>query len=196
MNKLALSALALVLAFGAGFMAHGWIQDGTVGKLQTEADYHRSVANDAKAKEREYARKASDAESRGMDAGRQAEALKLRVDALRGASIPSGKPMHSGSGVAVGSEPTAIPCAPDLLAIYPELIEAQDTQIAALKDQVNAQKGQIASLEKALRETELRADIQAQATRAALAGMRQARWINRAEGFAVGAVISYGWIKR
>ncbi len=196
MNKLALSVLALVLAFGAGFMAHGWIQDGTVGRLQSESDYHRSVANDAKAKAREYAGQAADAESRELDARRKAEALKLRIDYLRGANASPDSIHVVGSGMAVGFEPVTIPVPPDLLVLYPELIEVQDTQIAALKDQVAAQKGQIASLEKALRETELRADIQAQATKAALAGMRQARWINRAEGFAVGAVISYGWGKR
>lgn len=132
-----------------------------------------------------------EADNRGMEAGRTVVALR--------AKLAKATAQHASSD---GIIPPVVPVVDgpqeSVVAVQSELIAALDKQhaddldrIKARDERIKADDLQISGLNKALKLADLRADIQEQAANAALQGIKQAKWLGRAEGFALGALAGY-----
>ena len=73
-----------------------------------------------------------------------------------------------------------------------ELIAAQDKQIGALTDENKALRGANAALETAVRQADIKADLQAQASKAAQEGLQKSLWLDRLEWGGASALLGYG----
>ena len=181
--------LFVLVSGGAGYYV-GTRQ--AMGKASAEIQTLQAQAAAAERSENEFKDEAAKAGEAGQLWAEQALGAGKRVEELRAKLAKlQGKPDNSGPGVVVGPESTPLPCDSSVLAVQAELIDAQDVKINALEGQVGAQQTQIAGLEKALKQADLKADIQAQASKAALEGLKKSRWLGRAEGFAAGLAVGY-----
>ena len=198
------AALLVAVALGV-VIGLSWGESKTSAKvqvLQIQAANVKGQEDAIKAGEVADAQKARDeaiqhqaeADQRSVDAGRTVQALKAKLASLAppnpntGSTIPSVGNVDSGNSVDVSAQ----------LRISTQIITAMDIQhvddldrIKARDEQIKALESKSDGLEKALKLADLRADIQEQAANAAIKGMKQAKWLGRAEGVALGLAVGY-----
>jgi regulator of protease activity HflC (stomatin/prohibitin superfamily) len=78
-----------------------------------------------------------------------------------------------------------------LVNLQDAVIAAQDKQIGALTDENKALRGALAASEEARKQAGIKADIQAQASKAALEGMKKAKWLDRLAWGGAGLATGY-----
>lgn len=181
-------AVALCVAGGLGFVAGlrtGLSKSGAqVQELQIQAAQAKGGEDAAKAQADQAREDAQAWADRALDAGQRIEALKAKLAKIKPQApdpLPGLPPV----------DPVVDGPVESIVAVQAELIEAQEVKITALEGQVSAQGEQIKGLEKALVLADRRADIQAQASKAAAQGIMKSRWLGRVEGFAAGLAVGY-----
>jgi hypothetical protein len=160
-----------------------YIQDGCRKDLQAKVEFHKCLEDAAKAEAGVYHNLAVDADKRAHEWEQKASVVRERIVKIREAT---GQSEPSSITLIEPSDMT------DLVAEQGLLISLQDDQILALRDGIKARDGQIVSLEKALKQADIKAQIQAEASKAAFDGLKRARWVDRSIGFVAGYAISYG----
>jgi hypothetical protein len=177
--------VALVLGVFIGLHVGAGKASAKVLALQAQAEKAKDSEEAAKQEAKIYGTVSDGYAQQVMDAGRDVAALKAKLASLKPYTVPT-----VGNG-----DPVVIPgpanVDADLIEVRDDIIKAQDVKIAALEGQVTALHGENTGLQKALKLADLRADLQAQASKAALKGIKQSLWLGRAEGFIAGAAIGY-----
>ena len=162
-------------------------------KGQEDAVKSGEVADAQKARD-EAIQHQAEADQRSVDAGRTVQALKAKLASITptnpntGSTIPPVGNVDIGNSVDISAQ----------LRISTQIIAAMDVQhvddldrIKARDERIKAIESKSDGLEKALKLADLRADIQEQAANAAIRGMKQAKWLGRAEGVALGLAVGY-----
>jgi hypothetical protein len=186
-----LIALTSALVFGAlcfvgGLRTGAGQATAKVQALQMQAAEAKG-GEDAARHEADTQRQAADVwRVQVTDAGATVSDLRQQVERLRRAAAP----VPHQPAASPGTVQDPVDLAP-LVAKQDELIQAQDVKITALEGQVKAQGNEIIGLHKALDFADLRADIQAQASKAAYEGIKKSLWLGRAQGFATGLAVGY-----
>ncbi len=182
-----LAALVAALVLGVFIGLHmGASKDSAkVQALQMQAAEAKGGEDAAKAEAKLHATVADGYAQQALDAGRDVAALKAKLASLKPYTVPS---VGNGNPVVI---PGPANVDADLIEVRDDIIKAQDVKITALEGQVKAQANQIQGLDKALKLADLRADLNQQAAKAALAGIKQSLWLGRMQGFAAGAAIGY-----
>jgi len=187
--KIAAYGLAvLIVAGGIGYpllgLRHSVISATTqVQALQTQAAEAKGKEDAAKAEAESASAQSQAWADRALDAGKRIEDLKAKLESIKPSGPSTTQSLPPVAPVVDGPDTEVV--------LLRELTQAQDVKITALEGQVSAQKTEIVGLRKALKLADLRADIQAQASKAALEGIKKSRWLGRCEGFAVGAAVGY-----
>ena len=184
MNRLVyigLGVAALLIAFAFGLRVGKHHADAVMAQAQSQAKAHQEAEDAAHAQAGKLQQDANDADARAVDAGREVASTKSKLAKLRGQddAVPS-IPDVPVDAVHLGGVPGTGGNEP-LVVIQDQVISAQDKQIGALTDENKALRGANAALETALKQADIKADIQAQASKAALEGLKKAKWLDRLE---------------
>lgn len=170
--------ISFIAGLIVGLCACLYVQDSRQKDLASKVEMHQRLEDAAKLEAEQYRNIAIQMDKRSHEIEDAEKPVRERIIKVKEVIAASGH-----------IEP------PDMASLVVEqdnLIKMQDDQIAALKDGIRARDGQIKSLEDALRAADTKARIQAEASKAALDGLKCSRWIDRSAGFACGFVISYG----
>ena len=187
-----ISLAALLLVFVGGLSVGKRHADAVMSQAQTQIKAHQEAEDAAVATAGKLKQDADDADARAVDAGREVSALKAKLAKLRGQGNevppdshvpePSIQPDGGDAGSGNGSV---------LVNLQDAVIAAQDKQIGALTDENKALRGALAASEEARKQADIKADIQAQASKAALEGMKKAKWLDRLAWGGAGLATGY-----
>lgn len=161
------------------------IQDNNRQDLEAKVEYHRNLEDAAKIEAGRYHDLAVSADKRAEEIEKRASVVKERIVRIKEEIPKPLDPLPSVGGES-GSK------LEELVKEQELLIDLQDGQIATLKESINARDGEIVSLKRALDQADMKANIQAQASKAALDGLKRSRWIDRSVSFAAGYTLSWG----
>lgn len=185
-------AAALLIAFAFGLRAGKREADAVMAQAQVQVKAHQEAEDAAVATAGKLKQDANDADARAVDAGREVASLKEKLAKLRSQGdalspdphVPDDAVQGDGNPGTWGNE--------SLVVIQDQVIAAQDKQIGALTDENKALRGANAALETALKQADLKADIQAQASKAALEGVKKSKWLDRLS--VGGAALATGYL--
>lgn len=166
---------ALLLSFVAGLRV-GKIRAGlALAKAQVEIQKHQDAEDAHVAQEDRLKQDASDADARAVDAAKRAAAAERKL----AQSAPWALPPADGNAM-----PAPVPTDVDLAPVVVqqrEVIGDLKAQIGALTDEKKALSAALAASDAARKQSDLKADLQAQASKAASEGLQKARLLDRLE---------------
>lgn len=180
------SAVLLVLALGIGFGAGVlWVRrdsDREAQAAQVQATKHKEAADAARSEAQALTLR--DAENVTAREAAERKLAQVRAEAQR--PRPA-QPQQDPAPLPGAHGPVVDPSPVDLAPV----VAAQDVLIAALKTENTTLRQECAAWKRDADESRARAGALEVALRAKTEGLTAAKWINRAEGFAVGAALGY-----
>lgn len=190
-----IAAAALLAAFVGGLRVGKRSADAVGIKYQAQIQAHQEAENAAKSTAWRLQQDADNADARAVDAGREVAEIKAKLAKLRsqGSTLPPNDDVPVSPVVDAGAAGGGWPTNGAVDSLKDELIAAQDKQIGALTDENKALRGANAALETAVRQADLKAEIQAQASKAALEGLKKSRVLDRMEWGGAALVAGYGF---